>query len=194
MLCFSILGLLACKAAEDDTDTDDGEIVDLGDPLEGLAGLSACESYTDSEGDVFFGPGRTEFIVVDLDFDETGTEASGYLDYILFANQTWKDLGGDDCVVRWRLTGSVVDATSCGACDLGLALNASVLSADSTCPEAFYAGLEQWTAAYEVLILDENEAAYYYTRSGAEFATDARYSEERTWARSDAQCKWFYAP
>jgi hypothetical protein len=165
----------------------------IGDPLDGLSADPGCESWIDEEdGLEYLIEGATRYIVVDVEFENEDTTVSGTLQYLLFANQEWKDYGEDDCKVTWLASGNVTEPASCGACEYQLEMDFSLHLAETDCPEDFYEGLEQAQDAYDVARFPETDkATYYWSRTGNVFTDDAMANNARTWARTEGACAWF---
>jgi hypothetical protein len=161
------------------------------EPEENLKADPDCESFTDSEGEVFYIEGATRYLVVD--FNISGDDISGTLQYMLFANQEWKDYGQDDCQVQWTAAGKISEDTdACGACDQHLDVDYALDMSNTDCPADFYEGLEQASESYDVLLRDDdNGASIYWSGSGNLFTDNAWATKKRIWGHSDPACSWF---
>jgi hypothetical protein len=183
-VCVSWVAVIATAC----TGTMTGVIPD--EPDDGLQADPNCESFTNEDGEVFFLEGATRYLVVD--FDLKGDSLSGTLQYMLFANQEWKDYGEDDCQVQWIASGSVGDEPgACAACDQRLDVNYAIDMTQTGCPSEFYEGLEQASESYDILRRDNDAASIYWSGSGNLFTDNAWATQKRVWGHSDPACAWF---
>ena len=161
-------------------------------PSDGLAADPNCESWTDDEGEEFFIEGATRYWVVDFNLKNNET-VSGTLQFLLFANQEWKDFGEDDCKVQWIASGTIADETgACGACNQRLDVDYALDMTQTDCPSDFYEGYEQAFESYDILYRDnDDEATIYWSQSGDVFTDNAWATGKRVWGHSDPACNWF---
>jgi hypothetical protein len=87
--------------------------------------------------------------------------------WLLFANPTWQDAGFDDCEVVWITRASETATGACGACDLGIAVSASVDQGRTTCPEELWEDPadKNWSAEYAVAISGDDSVWYFASGS-----------------------------
>ena len=161
-------------------------------PSDNLGADPNCESWTDDEGQEFFIEGATRYLVVDFDLSD-GDSLNGTLQYLLFANNEWKNYGEDDCQVQWMAAGSYSEEVgACAACSQRLDVNYTLDMQATNCPAAFYEGLEQASESYDILFReDAPDASIYWSGSGNLFTDNAWATKKRVWGYSDPACAWF---
>jgi hypothetical protein len=182
--------LFACAGKGDDTgasaegaDGSDGNTEPLPDLKEGLD-LSGCTDYEGTEI-----PGAVSYFYGEYTDQGDGTW-TGEEEWLLTANPRWIELGGGDCVITWVSTAVEGDAGSCGACDLGLSVSASIDMTRTTCPEDLYKGEENFEVGYGVVRQEGGGALWYYAASGSDLGTGAHVSGAAAFI-TDKACKWF---
>jgi len=147
--------LAACTSGKDTADDSAGGDTVFEDLSDGLAADPECDDVLDSKV-----AGATSFFYGDFRFD--GSSVSGEEQWLLFANETWRDVGGADCTVTWSISGDKGDpGGSCGSCDYGLEIVASVDHSLTDCPDDLFAGVEQFSTTYSVK-LSGDDATFYF--------------------------------
>jgi len=183
----SVLGL--CFLTVACTEPMDPNIPDQ--PDEGLKADPNCESWTDEDGQEFFIEGATRYDVIDFDI-ENGNELKGTLQIMLFANEEWKEFGEDDCQVQWYASGTLSDEPgACTACDQRMDVNYAIDMTNTTCPSAFYEGIEQGVDSFDILYEDGQDAAIFFSSSGKQFTDEAWATNKRIWAVASRGCQWY---
>lgn len=115
----------------------------------------------------------------------------GYEEWHLFANETWSNSGGSDCVMRWIVEATPGEAETCGGCDLALDVTLTFDESCSTCPEELTES-EKGTSfeRYEVMRRSDGTSRWFFAETGTEFATGESNSAGMNFA-SEASCRWF---
>ena len=116
--------------------------------------------------------------------------AKGYEDWVLFANQNWKQLDGADCVVHWTLQGSTVDTQACGSCNTGVSLTNTLDVTGSTCPEDMAKGETSKKIGYDIKLNDDGTAIVYFSRSGKKIG-EGYHKDGTIRYVTDMSCRWF---
>jgi hypothetical protein len=134
-------------------------------------------------------PGADSYFFGELIVD--GTAARGSETWELHANSKWKERGGGDCVIEWRLVGSKVPPKACQECDFGLSLSSTPLVEKSGCVE----DLKKREArpgqlAYDVKLQTDGTALVYFAGSG-KLLGEGYHKDGAVRFRSAHQCKWF---
>jgi hypothetical protein len=180
---FVAVATLACNAGKDAGSDADGDGVptdytfecdvseadDLPDPTDGITGQEhTCEdqpAYVEVSG-------ATAFYVGEFHFDDCGN-VKGTETWLLYANPTWVENGGQDCVVVWDLDGTKVDRVNKG--DYSFDFAATIDLEATTCDEVdggysdgedLYAGSENFTMQYDVQV-DGDRAQVFWANGGS---------------------------
>ncbi len=111
--------------------------------------------------------------------------------WILYANDAWKDVGNQDCVVTWALQGTETDRGACSTCDYGIEITAALDSAQSTCPLDLVEGDESATFRYAVDAAEDHTARVYFGTSGNAVSERAVWNDSGLGLVSARSCKWF---
>lgn len=119
-----------------------------------------------------------------------GGTISGLEHAYFIANETWKDLGEDDCTVTISVSGSTGEPLGCAICDLSVEIAATMIDSASDCPEALQEDYESYIVTYDVQTLDDGTANWFFHESGNQFATGTHTDTELQYL-SDAQCQWY---
>ncbi|MEL6341774.1 MAG: hypothetical protein AAFV53_01480 [Myxococcota bacterium] len=152
------------------------------DPDAGTALDPGCE---DVEGQPV--PGATSFFIGDFVITDGAVE--GQEQWLLYANEAWVDVGGEDCRIIWNVTGTQEDSdSSCGACAYALALNMAVDTVASNCPTELYEGEEAFSVSYNVQV--SGDTATFYYASGNTLGVGGS-GDRRVTYTSDSTCKYF---
>jgi hypothetical protein len=145
---------------------DGGGEVDLPDPRERAVYDDGCTDY-----DGIPVAGATSYFYGQ--FVATGTDDvwEGEEQWILLANDAWREAGEDDCVITWNVTAQRTDeAGTCGDCTYGLSLSTNIDIARTSCPEGLYEGEESFSVVYGVRVSGET-ATFVYAQSGNPLGT-----------------------
>lgn len=138
----------------------------LTDPRTSAGADPGCEDF-----DGVAIPGATGYFYGEYRATADPDVWEGVEQWILYSNAEWRTYGEDDCVVTWVATAARSDsAGTCSTCAYGLTIEASLDIASTTCPEALYAGDEQFSAVYGVAVSGET-STWYFAQSGTQFAT-----------------------
>jgi hypothetical protein len=124
-------------------------------------------------------------------FTIEGDAVNGSEIWELTANQTWKEKGGNDCTIEWRLVGSKVAPKACLECDFGLSLTSSPLPGNSKCPEDLVKReAKAGRIEYDVKLRSDGTALFYFSGSGRMVGEGYHQGGELNF-RTPHQCKWF---
>lgn len=134
-------------------------------------------------------PGADSYFFLDFVLD--GTAVRGSETWELFANSAWKEKGGGDCAIEWRVVGSKVAPKACQECDFGLSLSGTPLAEKSGCVE----DLKKREAranqlAYDVKLQSDGTALVYFAGNG-KLLGEGHHQGGALRFRSAHQCKWF---
>jgi hypothetical protein len=171
--------------ADTDTDTDaDSDLQDARDAMQRDA--SGCQDF---EGTPLAGAARYFWGEYHGNATEgwTGQEAA-----YIFANDAWKDLGGEDCVALWAVSAVAGSNGSCPTCELGISVSAVYDLVNSTCPEAMYGG--DFSTAYavdtEVDGAGVGTTTWYYASSADRIGTGYAAPQVLNFV-TDRACNWY---
>lgn len=158
-------GVPGLKDARDDMDRSAGGCQDLqGDALPGANSYFWGE-YEGSSAEGWF-----------------GTEK-----FYVFANDTLKDAGGEDCEVTWVVTAGQVAPGSCSGCEVALDVSATLDS--STCGDGM-ADEASFTITYAVDQLSDGTARWFFDSSGNELGQGYWNGNGMNYL-TDPSCRWF---
>jgi len=151
---------------EDGGDDGTGSGAQLDDPRTAAGPDPGCEDY---DGTPI--PGATGFFYGQYVATADETVWEGEEQWLLFANDAWREHGEDDCVITWTTTAIwTEEAGTCGSCEYGLTVEANIDLARTSCPEGLYEGDESFTVVYGVDVAGE-VATYSFASSGTEVGT-----------------------
>ena len=164
---------------------------DLPDVTKSLA-KGICDNGPGAEGaDSYF---AGEFTI-------KGNQVVGTEKWILFANPKWKAKGGKDCVLEWRITGTVSDGGKCNSCSTGIQFHAVADVDGSNCPEELVKGRllpdgrrvggegQDFDNKYGISI-SGGAAKVHFAKSGKLIGEGYNKGNTYNWVSSH-QCKWF---
>ncbi len=160
-------------------------VEDLPDPRADVAFDADC---TDVDG--YPVPGATSFFYGGFGATADSDVWEGEEQWILVANDAWREAGEDDCAITWNVVAERSDeAGACGDCAYGLTVAASIDLARSSCPEGLYEGSENFSVVYGVRVSD-GAAEYVYAQNGNPLGT-GHANENASNYLSAAACVWF---
>ncbi|MES2641259.1 MAG: hypothetical protein V4850_17345 [Myxococcota bacterium] len=170
--------------ADTDTDTDSDTDADLPDARDTMVNnADGCQDVggTPAAGAAryFWGEYRG-----DATSGWTGEEAA----YVI-ANDTWKSLGGADCVAMWVVTATSTTTGSCPTCEVGMSVTAVYDLVNSTCPEDMYG--DDFATTYAIDQADTNTATWYYATSAETLGTGFWADGVGANFLSPRACAWF---
>lgn len=179
--------------ADSDTDTDsdtdsdsdadaDGDADLIPDWTKAIGHEDFCEKYAGTKL-----PGATGWFIGD--YEVTDKSATGIEYWSIFANNYWEARGGEDCVVTWATTATVIPPSGCGDCDFGLSVHGEVVESSTTCDEDLYRGSESWDEDYNVRVDEDGTCTFLFTSGtviGQWYAAGERYTFV-----SEPSCLWF---
>ncbi len=119
-----------------------------------------------------------------------GDQVVGTETWLLLANETWQELGEDDCKVVWNNIGVVRAPSGCPTCTIGVDLTASIDRSLTTCPPDLWAGEETLQESYDLFIGADGSILWYFSGSGNLFAAGNEEGNTMTYL-SDPACLWF---
>ena len=119
-----------------------------------------------------------------------GGTISGLEHAYFIANETWKELGEDDCTITISISGSTGEPLGCSICDLSIDIAATMIDSASDCPEALQQDYESYIVSYDIQTLDDGTANWFFHESGNQFATGTHTDTELQYL-SDEQCQWY---
>ena len=172
---------------------DDGaggsSIDDLDDLKSGMqANADGCQ-----EVDGVPHPGAASYFYGELEPVESDGETRmwrGSEEWILFSNASWRDTGVSDCTITWNIQGEETEAGTCAACDLSIAVAATVDMARTSCPNGLWEDDANYSESYDIRLDDTGTSTWFFGRSGNTMGTGSwdglamNYLTART-------CVWF---
>ena len=167
-----------------DTDTDSAaeELPDLSQDLD-TGAWEDVPGYEDLPG------ATTYFLGLYL---KDGDIWVGSETWLLYATSEWEAAGGADCQVVWTVSATETSPESCGGCELGLDVSATIDASLTTCPEALYEDNESWSVGYDVDLADDGTATVYFASSGNALASGVSVEDGAGFTFvTDADCAWF---
>ena len=112
---------------------------------------------------------------------------SGTETWLLYANASWRALGGEDCRVRWTIQG---DTVAGGPADVRIAVSATLDASETTCPEALHEGDETFDVTYDVTLAADGTATWAFA-SGRTLATNGAWNDAGMAYLTERACSWF---
>ena len=124
------------------------------------------------------------------EFTLSGEDINGVEKWILFANETWKEMAGaSDCEIVWNVVGRTAPISNCAQCDLGLQMTATLDRQASTCIEGPEEGFETQQLSYDVMRKSDGTATWYFP-SGTILGEGFHSGNTLNYATEGA-CTWF---
>jgi len=124
-------------------------------------------------------------------YKESHDGFNGFEEWILFANDTWADEGGYDCVMRWNVSAVTVEPESCAACDVALEVLLTLDETCSTCPQDMIdAEIKNSSVGYEILRSSTGTSRWFFSGSGTEFGEGKANAKAMNFVSEDS-CTWF---
>ena len=158
---------------------------DLPDPRADVAFDANC-----SDVDGIQVPGATSFFYGSFGATDDPNTWEGVEQWILVANDAWRDAGEDDCTITWTASAERSDeAGTCADCSYGLTVAASIDLARTSCPEGLYEGSESFSVVYGVRVSGDT-ADYVYAQTGNPLGS-GHANENASNYLSAAACVWF---
>jgi len=170
---------------------DDGatvdDLVDLKSALD--ASASGCQ---DVDGTPH--PGAASYFYGELEPTESedgeGPQWRGTEEWILFANDAWRDTGVSDCVVTWSVQAEEVAPGACAACDVSVAVAATVDIANTSCPEGLWEGVENYAETYDIRLDTDGTSTWFFGGSGTMMGTGSYVDFAMNYV-TERSCVWF---
>lgn len=106
--------------------------------------------------------------------------------WYLFANDTAKDGGFNDCEVVWAVAASPTSPSGCPTCEQGVALSASLR--DNTCSSDLQVD-QSYSVDYAVDLAESGDSTWYFA-SGKELGNGYWNGGAMSYL-TDASCRWF---
>jgi hypothetical protein len=178
-----------CIAAKDPGEDDTGSGTDSGgsddtlpDLLGGAEDPGGCEEVLGEEvagaASMFFG----EYSLVDDTW--TGEER-----WLIYANETWRAAGGEDCEVVWSAEAFETDPPACSGCDLGLQATLVLNEGATTCDLDIVGGADG-AVAYGIDRRSDGSATWYFTTS-MDVMGDGQHIDTAVNFLTDPSCRWW---
>ena len=123
-------------------------------------------------------------------FGIDGDVISGVEAIYFMANESWKENGEDDCQILLQVSGNFTDPGTCTACDTGVSLVATIIDAQSTCPQGLQVDYESLVEKYAIQRLEDGTANWFFHSSGNQFASGTHTDTSLQYI-SDFQCQWY---
>ena len=126
-------------------------------------------------------------------FKKTDSGYSGYELWILYANETWRAQGYEDCVIRWNASAVETAPSDSVAATLGLSVTLTLDQNASTCPdgpnEIGDTISPSGTVQYNVQVSDEN-TEWYFAESGEPLGSGLQNGNAMNYI-TPKSCRWF---
>ncbi|HCH62080.1 MAG: hypothetical protein CL927_09945 [Deltaproteobacteria bacterium] len=187
-------------AGDDDGGTTDGSADSGGDVAGSIDDLDnlKVDMVTTAEGcqdrDGLTLAGAASYFYGELEPEggsDTGPQWVGSEEWLLYANDSWREAGVDDCRVTWVLRGEEAETGSCTACDLTLALVGALDETRTTCPEDLWNESRSFSVKYDIqLDSGTNQSQWFFADSGTTLGTGS-YSGLALNYLSSRTCVWF---
>jgi len=122
-----------------------------------------------------------------------GAEVStweGREEWLLYANEAWQEVGVNDCAVTWSVQAEEVGPGACAACDVTVAVAATVDIARTSCPEELWEEDSNYTVTYDVMWDDTGVSNWFFSESGNPMGTGSHSDGAMNFVTSRS-CVWF---
>ena len=124
-------------------------------------------------------------------FNKTDSGYSGYELWLLYANETWREQGYEDCVIRWNASAYETTPSDAVAANLGLSVTLTLDQGASTCPS----GPDEigdlppsGSVSYNIQVSGEN--TQWYFASGEALGSGLANDNAMNYL-SPKSCRWF---
>jgi len=184
-----------------DDDEKDGavEVVDPKNPDNNDGGLADLKATMDrsAEGcqdiDGLAHPGAASQFYGELELVDTDDVLAwrGFEEWILVANDAWQDTGVDDCTVTWSLRAEETDAGVCAACDLSIAVVASIDESRTSCPADLWEEHIHYAVEYDVLVDPDTDDTRWFFASSGNMLGAGSHADGALNYLTDRTCLWF---
>ena len=114
----------------------------------------------------------------------------GEEEWVLFANKKWAETNGNDCTVRWTLSGSKTSTQACGRCDFGVSMTNSMDVTGSNCPKDLAKGETNQSIGYDIDLKDDGTVDVFFSRSGKRVG-EGYHKDGTIRYVTDMSCRWF---
>jgi len=121
--------------------------------------------------------------------EESEGEWTGEERWLLFANEAWRDIGGEDCVVVWAAAAVESTTLSCTSCDLGLSTSLSLDNSATTCEADIVNGLGT-SEIYGIERKNSGDAIWYFANSGERMGDGYHVTGAMNFL-TDPSCRWW---
>lgn len=177
------------------SDGDDGGTSgDSVDDLEDLKGALDASAEGCQEVDGISHPGAASYFYGEFepsDVDEDGHQHwRGSEEWLLYSNDAWRDTGVSDCVITWSIQGEEVDAGACAACDLSIAIVATVDVARTSCPNGLWEDDANYSVSYDVRLDPDGTSTWFFGASGTTMGTGSHEGLAMNYL-TNRTCVWF---
>ncbi len=138
-------------------------------------------------------PGAASYFYGELEptvVDEDGQHWSGFEEWLLFANESWRETGVSDCGITWRTEAIESSPGRCAACDVTVSVAATVDLAATSCPEGLWESDANYTVTYDVMWNDDGTSSWYFASSGAAMGVGSHAEGAMNYLTSRT-CVWF---
>ena len=134
------------------------------------------------------GAGAASYFVGEIRLN--GSSATGEERWLMYANSKWKATGGQDCEVRWSMSGSKVPVSKCAFCTTGVSLINDLDRGGSTCPKDMAKTNTGESIRYDVHLRDDGTATLYFAGSGKRLGEGVHKDGVIRYV-TDMSCRWF---
>jgi len=114
----------------------------------------------------------------------------GREEWLLYANDAWQATGVNDCVVTWNIQAEEVEAGACAACDITVAVAATVDIARTSCPEGLWEDDANYAVTYDVMWDDAGDSNWFFAASGNPMGTGSHSDGAMNYI-TERSCVWF---
>ncbi len=154
------------------------------DPVESLAGIEhACEQADLYDPNIAT---ATSYFLGDFTINADDS-VEGLETWVLYANPRWIEEGGGDCQIVWDAEGVVGKPVNKG--DINIALEYSINTNRTDCPEAIYRGSETFEQDYDI-VTRNCESKWFFPDTGTKLG-DGGFKDVRVTYASGLDCLLF---
>jgi hypothetical protein len=109
----------------------------------------------------------------------------------MLEHEDWAEITEDYCTITLSVSGSVGDPLGCTICDMSIAIAANLVESESNCPVELQQDYSNLTEEYDIQLLSDGTANWFFHGSGNQFATGTHTETELQYLTEDPQCQWY---
>ena len=120
----------------------------------------------------------------------SSSSSRGQEEWLLYANDSWRATGVNDCAVTWNIQAEETDAGVCAACDITVAVAATIDIARTSCPEGLWENDANYTVTYDVIWNEAGDSSWFFAASGNPMGIGSHADGAMNYITSRS-CVWF---